>query len=179
LGGTVSTLDSAAFTFRIINQNKKMKISLTAITGNCEKDILRFLDTFQPHFDEVVIVRAIGTAEPDRTLEIAKERGCITGEYLNTKGNDWPHVDDFAAARNYAASLATGDWLAWADIDDLAEGLKFARRILAGLPGTMQIVKCPYILPEQNVDQNFRERFWRNNGKCIWTNALHENLATI
>lgn len=156
-----------------------MKLSLTAITGNCERDIVRFLDTFQPYFDEVVIVRAIGDQKADKTLEIARERGCVTGEYHNSPDNDWPHVDDFSAARNYAASLASGDWLAWADIDDLADGLKFARRILEGLPETMQIVKCPYVLPEQNVDQNFRERFWRNNGRCVWANALHENLATI
>jgi hypothetical protein len=156
-----------------------MRISLTAITGNCERDIERFLDTFQHHVDEVVIVRAIGSAEPDKTLEIARQRGCVVGEYQNTQDNQWPHVDDFGAARNYAASLATGDWLAWADIDDVAEGLQHARKMLEGLPESMWLLKCPYVLREHNVDQNFRERFWRNNGKCQWVNALHENLATI
>jgi glycosyltransferase involved in cell wall biosynthesis len=156
-----------------------MKISLTCITGNCESDIARFLDSFQPHFDELVIVRAIGNQSPDRTLEIAKERGCIVGEYLNHEpGKDWPHVDNFAQARNYAASLATGDWLAWADLDDVCEGFENARAILEKLPADMWILKAPYIIPEQGTDANLRERFWRNNGKMQWINAIHENLAS-
>jgi hypothetical protein len=57
------------------------KISLCCITGNCERDIERFLDSFQPHVDEVVIVRATGSLDPDQTLAIAKRRGCITDHY--------------------------------------------------------------------------------------------------
>ena len=62
---------------------KEATLSLSVITGNCENYIERFLDKFQHHFDEVVIVRAIGNQEPDGTLEIAQKRGCITGEYSN------------------------------------------------------------------------------------------------
>ena len=36
-----------------------------------------------PHFDEVVIVRAIGWQDPDNTIKIAKERGCKVGVYYN------------------------------------------------------------------------------------------------
>jgi len=90
----------------------KQKITLSVITGNCEKDVERFLNVFQPFFDEVVMVRAIGNQDPDGTLDIAKKRGCITGEYKNWHDlfcgeenrpqckHEWPHVDDFSAARN-------------------------------------------------------------------------------
>jgi hypothetical protein len=156
-----------------------MKISLTCITGNCEADIVRFLDSFQPHFDEVIIVRAIGNQPPDKTLDIAQQRGCVVGEYLNQpSAATWPHVDNFAAARNYAASLATGEWLCWADLDDLGEGFFQSAEILATLPETMWILKAPYVVPEQGTDANLRERFWRNNGKMRWVNAIHENLAS-
>jgi len=156
-----------------------MKISLTCITGNCEADVRRFLDSFQPHFDEIIIVRAIGNQPPDKTLDIAKSRGCIVGEYLNGEaGKDWPHVDNFAAARNLAASLATGDWVAWADLDDVCEGFHLAQGILEKLPETMWILKAPYVVPEQGTDANLRERFWRNNGKMKWINAIHENLCS-
>jgi Holliday junction resolvasome RuvABC endonuclease subunit len=87
---------------------KKATLSLSVITGNCENHIQRFLDNFQHHFDEVVIVRAIGNQEPDSTLDIAQSRGCIIGEYFNKIGH-WNHVDDFGAARNVSANHATGD----------------------------------------------------------------------
>jgi tetratricopeptide (TPR) repeat protein len=156
-----------------------MKTSLSCITGNCERDIVRFLNAFQPHFDEVVIVRAIGSKPPDKTLEIAAGRGCVVGEYRNAPENNWPHVDDFSAARNMSARMATGDWICWADIDDDCEGFEKLRGILEKLPHEMWILKAPYIVPEQGTAANYRERCWRNNGKMQWVNAIHENLASI
>ena len=156
---------------------KKLKLSLSVITGNCEKDADRFLDVFQPHFDEVVMVRAIGNQQPDKTLEIAKARGCYTEEYLNEK--DWPHVDDFAAARNASAALCTGDWIVWADMDDTAEGLEHLRTLIGKLSEDVGILSIPYIVSDQGVIGNFRERAWRNNGKYSWKNALHENLVQV
>jgi hypothetical protein len=58
----------------------KNTISLCCIAGNAEKYIDRFLDSFQPHFDEVCIVRACGNQKPDATLEVAESRGCKVGE---------------------------------------------------------------------------------------------------
>jgi hypothetical protein len=154
-----------------------IRLSLSVITGNCERDVKRFLDTFQPHFDEVVMVRAIGNQEPDRTLDIAIERMVTVGEYYNT--HDWPHVDDFAAARNASAELCTGDWIVWADMDDTAEGLEHIRTLLAKLPEDVGILSIPYIVSDQGVIGNFRERAWRNNGNYQWKNALHENLVQV
>ena len=156
----------------------KQKLTLSVITGNCEKDVERFLDCFQPYFDEIVMVRAIGNQEPDGTIDIAKKRGCITGEYINTK-KDWPHVDDFAAARNVSAKMATGDWVMWADMDDTAEGLANIRELIAKLPDKVDIIRAPYVVSEQGVDANYRERIWRNNKKHEWRNAIHENLVRI
>ena len=55
---------------------KDIRLSLSVITGNCERYVERFLDAFQPLVDEVVMVRAIGNQKPDKTLEIAAGRGC-------------------------------------------------------------------------------------------------------
>lgn len=155
------------------------KISLCAITGNCERDIERFLDAFQPHVDEIVIVRAIGSAKPDQTLAIAQRRDCLTGHYLNAEGNEWPHVDNFAAARNKACSLASHEWIIWADLDDTAEGLEHLREIIANLPAGTDVLRCPYVVTDQGVVANYRERVWRNNGEYEWANPLHENLVRI
>lgn len=159
-----------------------IRISLSVITGNCEKDAARFLDVFQPHFDEVVMVRAIGDQTPDKTLEIARDRGCKTAVYLNETSSEsrhWPHVDDFSSARNCSAGMATGDWIVWADMDDTAEGLEHLRELLAKMPEHVGILRCPYVVSEQGVVANYRERAWRNNGKYGWKNALHENLVQL
>jgi glycosyltransferase involved in cell wall biosynthesis len=174
-------------------QMKNMKLSLSVITGNCEKDVERFLDTFQPYFDEIVMVRAIGNQKPDGTFKIAKARGCKVGEYFNgvdcgngrvklckrTGTEEWPHVDNFAAARNVSANLCSGDWIMWADMDDTAEGLELLRDIISKTPDGTDIIRCPYVVSDQGVIANYRERLWRNNGKHGWKNALHENLVRL
>lgn len=155
-----------------------MKISLACIAGNCERDIHNFLDQFQPFFDEVIIVRAVGNLEPDKTLAIAEEHGCIVSEYFNAPENNWPHVDNFAAARNQAWQMASGDWVAWADIDDHSQGFEHVRSTLESLPDTVSLVRCPYMVPEQRIDANYRERFARR-GKFHWVQSIHEYLVPI
>lgn len=163
---------------------RKQKLSLSVITGNCEADVERFLDVFQPHFHEVVMVRAIGSQSPDRTLEIAKARGCVTGIYENPEGifedaesAKWPHVDNFAHARNTSAHLCTGDWIMWADMDDTAEGLENLSGILEKLDPAIDVLRCPYVVGEQGVVANYRERVWRRDSPHKWANAIHENLV--
>src|SRR5512138_609413 len=99
------------------------KISLCMIVGNVEDYIERCLDSFKPIADEIVVVRAIGCAKPDRTLDIARDKyGAITAEYANKKGHeDWDHVDDFAAARQMSFDLASSEYCFWCDSDDILE----------------------------------------------------------
>lgn len=170
------------------------KISLCAIAGNCENVITRFLDTFQPHFDEVIIVRAIGNQEPDRTIEIATRRGCVTGEYFNiqktlsaksAEGNivdmpvsntcDWPHVDSFAAARNVAWKLATGDWIMWADLDDALLNGERIREVIDAAEPDVTCIWAPYDIPDQAIEENYRERIAKR-GVAKWDGAVHETM---
>ena len=115
------------------------KISLCCITGNCEGIIGSFIERFRPVADEIVIVRAIGNLKHDKSLSIALNAGCTVGSYFNEKGlriiqstdptsgnthtvevdsSKWPHVDNVAAARNFAWEMASHAWVMWADIDD-------------------------------------------------------------
>ena len=152
----------------------KNKLSLCVITGNAENYIARFLDHFEKIADEIIVVRACGNQEPDSTLDIAEVRGCVTGEYYNT--HDWPHVDDFAAARNAALDLATGDWLMWADTDDIitAENCATIRAMLPQLGEDIQGVLMPYAVPDDGITLH-RERIWRR-GAARWHNPIHESL---
>jgi glycosyltransferase involved in cell wall biosynthesis len=154
----------------------KEKLSLSVIAGNVENYIERFLDAFQPYFDEVVIVRAIGNQEPDNTLKIAKKRGCITGEYFNTN-NEWPHVDDFGAARNVSLELTTGDWVMWADTDDVMtkDSALQIRKLISDIHAKdVHGVLMRYVVPEDNII-NWRERVWRK-GSAKWEHPVHECL---
>jgi hypothetical protein len=152
------------------------KISLCVIAGNVEQHIGRFLDHFQGVADEVIVVRAIGNQDPDGTLEIAKSKGCVIHKHYNLS-QDWPHVEDFAAARNHACDQATGDWLMWADTDDIItpESVAQIRRLVDDLEGSdIDGVLMRYVIPEDGVI-NWRERLWRK-GKARWTHPIHECL---
>lgn len=152
------------------------QITLACITGNNEKYITRFLNHFKPFFDEVVIVRACGNQQPDSTLDLAKLQGCITGEYKNKPGNDWPHVDDFAAARNLAFSMASHDLIMWADMDDIAseDHMRKIRECAQFLPAEYDGIEFPYHVPEDGLTV-FRERIIRK-GRAKWISPIHEHL---
>jgi len=135
------------------------------------------LDHFNTVADEIIIVRAIGNQKPDKTLTIAKKRGCRTSEYFNAEGNEWPHVDDFGSARNAACDMATGDWLMWADTDDVItpDSIAQIRRLIDDIDSKpADGVLMRYVVPEDGV-VNWRERLWRK-GKARWQNPIHECL---
>ena len=153
-----------------------IRLSLSVITGNCEHDVERFLDSFQPHVDEIVIVRAVGNQEPDGTLEIAAGRGCAISEYVNEPHNEWPHVDDFAEARNKSLLLCRGDWVMWADMDDVLtdSGAQVLKRIRSGNLPDADAIQAPYVVDMQGGKAD-RIRVWRR-GVGRWVNRVHEDL---
>lgn len=153
------------------------KISLCCITGNEEVHVERFLDSFAPAFDELCLVRAVGSLPHDATLSVAKrwcernKKEIKLGTYENSPAcADWPHVDDFAAARNMAWGMATGQWQFWADLDDvLAEGADMIR-----LGATLEHYSQYYFKYQIGAESNFRERMFRV-GQSRWSQPLHEN----
>lgn len=168
------------------------KLSLCVIAGNVERYIDRFLDAFQPLADEIILVWAIGKQEPDGTLAIAEKQGCVTGEYFNaghpsrreasTWTDDdekcgWPHVDDFAAARNLAFSMASHDLIMWADTDDVItpESIAAIRDAIERMPEDCDGIEMPYKVPEDGVTV-FRERIIRK-GTAKWVSPIHEHLV--
>ena len=72
--------------------------------------LARCLDAVADHVDEIVIV---DTGSRDQTREIAARYTDNICQF------DW--VDDFAAARNYSLSKASGDWILVLDADELIE----------------------------------------------------------
>lgn len=160
---------------------KDEKISLCVIAGNGEKYIRRFLNAFQPLADEIVVVRAVGCKVPDNTLKIAgKEFGAHTAEYHNKPGHEaWPHVDDFAAAREMAFSMGTKEWLLWADLDDLVdeESIKEIKASVDQAPLEVHCIQWRYLVPGDKLAVQ-RERLIRR-GTGRWVSPIHEYLESF
>ncbi|MCD7708747.1 MAG: glycosyltransferase family 2 protein, partial [Clostridiales bacterium] len=85
-------------------------ISLCMIVKNEEEVLERCLTSLEGLMDEVIIV---DTGSSDGTREIAKKYATIFREF------EWN--DDFSAARNFAISLASCDYIYFADADELLD----------------------------------------------------------
>lgn len=154
-------------------------ISLAVITHNCAEFIERFLNSFAPVFDELCLVRAIGSLKPDGTAEFAEEwcsshgKSFRLAEYKNaSKAQDWPHVDNFAAARQCAFDLASAPYLIWADLDDVFEGepeiiRDFARQ------GNYPALIVPYKIFAKGLVVNRVRVMARDAGR--WVYPVHED----
>lgn len=79
-----------------------MRMSLCMIAWQEEKALARCLEGIADAVEEIVIVDMGST---DRTKEIARQ--------FTDKIYDFPWGDDFAAARNFAFSKGTGEYLLW------------------------------------------------------------------
>jgi hypothetical protein len=163
----------------------KRKLTLAVIYGNVENIMERFLRSFAPLVDEVVLVRAIGNQKIDASRYLAEQfflghhTPCQFAEYGNKDGNDWPHVDDFAAARQMAFNLASHDWVMWADTDDILDpkAIPVIRRALDGLDDQTVGIQMPYEVPEDAITI-MRERIVRRDA-WKWQSPIHECLMPL
>jgi glycosyltransferase involved in cell wall biosynthesis len=154
------------------------------IVGNEAAHIEKCLRSFAGSFHELCIVRAIGNQEADETVDLvhdlAKELGVELqfGIYRNgASASEWKHVDNFAAARNQAFELATGDWIFWADADDTLRGDP-AEIVKACAETEADLLLFTYDVPGTNKAP-WRERCIRRSlfeAGRRWQFAVHENL---
>lgn len=162
-----------------------MTLSLCIIAGNESDKIVRMLDSFAQAFDELSLVRAIGGAEGDNTHDLARDwceqhgKRFVFSDYVNAPPTaNWPHVDDFAAARNQSFAQANGDWLFWADCDDIIGDAAELRRVIESAEPAVVLLRFPYEVP-QVATTTQRERAIRRdtfgNGRR-WQWPVHENL---
>jgi len=85
----------------------KPLLTLSMIVKNEEKYLEECLDSVKNVVDEIVIV---DTGSTDKTLEIAKR--------FNANIFHFEWIDDFSAARNFALSKSTGNWILYLDADE-------------------------------------------------------------
>ena len=151
--------------------NKSITISLCMIVRDEEDTIARCLNSVKDIPDEIVIV---DTGSADRTKEIVKK-------YTDTIF-DFNWVDDFAAARNFAFSKATQEYLFWLDADDVLK--ESDRKKLLDLKNnfdpSFDVINMPYLLAfDQFGAATFslrRNRLVRRSKGFKWIGAVHEYL---
>jgi len=98
--GPFQQMDGPFFCLRL------MKISATIITLNEEKHLARCLESISDVADEIVVV---DSRSQDDTLEIAKQF------HARMFTRDWTN---YSEQKNYAASVATHDWILSLDADE-------------------------------------------------------------
>lgn len=149
-----------------------MKISLCMIVKNEEEALERCLASAADMMDEIIIV---DTGSTDGTKDIA---GKFTEHIL---GFQW--IDDFAAARNYAFSQASMDYIMWLDADDviLPEGRKKLLQLKQAIRPPIDAVSMDYHCNFDeygNVTLNIRRiRIVKRIMNFQWYGAVHEDLA--
>jgi len=83
------------------------KLSVCMIVKNEEQHLKQCLESIKNLADEIVIV---DTGSTDKTKDIAKE--------YTSKIYDFVWNNDFAEARNFSLSKASGDWILYLDADE-------------------------------------------------------------
>lgn len=145
-------------------------ISLCMIVKNEEKILRRCLDSVADLVDEIVIV---DTGSGDETKRIA-------AEYTEAV-YDFEWVDDFSAARNFAFSKATQEYIYSADADEVLDEVNRQRfRLLKEtLLPEVEIVQMKYGNQLQfntvyNFDEEYRPKLFKRLREFVWEAPIHE-----
>lgn len=160
-----------------IKNNLSLRISAVTITKNEEKNIGRWLHSAKIYADEIIVV---DTGSTDNTVTIAQEAGARIERFT------W--INDFAAAKNYALDLCTGQWIAFLDADEYFpdEDAKKVRPLLEHFSPNLKIVGIVTPLVNINVDNHnklisvmHQLRLFRHLSDIRYTGKVHERLVNL
>ena len=144
------------------------------IVKNEERILKRCLDSYSGLFDEIIIV---DTGSTDKTKEIAAA--------YTDKIYDFEWINDFAAARNFAFSKATCDYIFSADADEVLDEKNynaFAKLKQVLLPEIeivqMKYVNCTDFNTVYNSDKELRPKLFKRLRTFTWQSPIHETIRT-
>lgn len=147
-------------------------ISLCMIVKNEEDVLERCLSCMTEIVDEIIVV---DTGSEDKTKEIAQR--------FTNHVYDFVWIDDFSAARNFAFSKATKDYIMWLDADDILQ--KEDQQKLLTLKTTLDPV-VDIVMMKYNTafDENgnptfsyYRERLLKRERNFQWEGKIHEAIS--
>ncbi|MDD6811535.1 MAG: glycosyltransferase family 2 protein [Lachnospiraceae bacterium] len=147
-------------------------ISLCMIVKNEEKLLARCLDSVADLIDEIIIV---DTGSTDRTKEIAAR--------YTDKIYDFVWIQDFAAARNFAFSKATKEYIYSADADEVLDEENRAAflQLKRALLPEIDIVQMYYANQLSfgtiyNYDKELRPKLFKRLRTFTWAEPIHEQV---
>lgn len=147
-------------------------ISLCMIVKDEEKVLTRCLDSIASLVDEIVIV---DTGSSDKTKEIAKKYTDLVFDFK------W--IDDFSAARNFAFSHATKDFILTMDADEVLEkkDQKNFRSLKECLLSEIEVVRMKCITRiekdvEHIFDEEWRLKLFKRQREFVWEGSIHEMI---
>jgi len=149
-------------------------ISLCMIVKNEEKVLERCLRSAAHLVDEVIIV---DTGSTDKTKEIA---ATFTSNIF-----DFTWIDDFSAARNFAGSKASGDWIVVLDADEYVDEDNFEIFIQELKEDQNQFDAYSAKILNftgnfgESLIQNNHDRVYKNNNEIMYYRKIHEQFKHI
>ncbi len=145
-------------------------ISLCMIVKDEERILKRCLDSAVDLVDEIIIV---DTGSTDRTKEIAAD--------YTKNVYDFVWTGDFSAARNFAFSKCTKEYIYAADADEVidAENRQRFWDLKQTLLPEIEIVQMKYGNQLQfstiyNFDEEYRPKLYRRLREFVWEYPIHE-----
>ena len=144
-------------------------LSLCMIVINEEDVLVRCLKSANGIFDEIIIV---DTGSTDATKSIALS--------FTPKVHSFLWIDDFAAARNFAFSKASCEYIMWLDADDVipSEAKERLLQLKANFPKNISTVMMKYDVAFDESGSAtlsyYRERIMKNCPLAKWEGAVHE-----
>lgn len=147
-------------------------ISLCMIVRDEEDVLSRCLESVKEIADEIIIV---DTGSQDHTKAIAAQ--------YTDKIFDFPWIDDFSAARNFAFAQASQEYCLWLDADDVIlpeEQEKFMELKKTLDPKTDVVMMKYHTVFDTAGNPTFtyyRERLLKNGRGFQWQGAIHETIT--
>ncbi|MBP5198448.1 MAG: glycosyltransferase [Lachnospiraceae bacterium] len=150
-------------------------VSVCMIVKNEEKILARCLDSLEGLYDELIVV---DTGSTDRTKEIA-------GHYTD-RIYDFKWIGDFSAARNFAFSHATCEYIYSPDADEVLneENREKFRILKENLDTDIEIVQMKYAGQlthgtVYNFDEEYRPKLFKRLRTFTWIEPVHETVRTM
>ncbi len=151
-----------------------IRISVCMIVKEEEKVLARCLDSLNGIYDELIVV---DTGSADGTKAIAQK--------YTSHVYDFAWCNDFSAARNFACSKATCEYIYTADADEVLDEenrLRFMQLKQALLP-EVEVVEMAYANQlsnsnTSNFDVEFRPKLFRRLRPFQFCDPIHEVLRT-
>ena len=146
-----------------------MKISFCIITKNEIENLTRCIDSIRSLAYEIIVV---DTGSTDNTLETLRAR---KDNAIKIFGFEW--VQDFAKARNYSLSKATGDYIIVIDSDEWITPIEL-EKIPRALSLDYDYYYCKQVSNRKDNLKSFvrNVRIFKNNIGIEYYGMLHESV---